>query len=31
MKILSKAESFISYLKPEFIDDFSESCEVDEV
>jgi len=28
---ISKAESFLSYLKPEFIDDFSESCEVEEI
>ena len=25
---VSKAEEFITFLKPEFIDDFSESCEV---
>jgi hypothetical protein len=28
---ITKAESFISYLKPEFIDDFAESCEVEAI
>lgn len=28
---ISKAESFISFLRPEFIDDFAESCEVAEL